>query len=122
MTPEYRFTAKKKFKWWGEGEWVTEPDFYSFTHEGLECTIMRMGVLDGPGHIFGGNLNGYVCIPPNHPDFGMDYMVKDHGYEVHGGLTFAEYNDDKSVFSIGFDTAHSYDLVPSMISIRKQIK
>ena len=36
----------------------------------------------------GGFANGYVAIPPNHPDYAINYA--DISVDVHGGLTFGE--------------------------------
>lgn len=35
--------------------------------------------------------NGYVCVPPRHPFYGLDYSDYDKlpDIEVHGGLTYA---------------------------------
>jgi len=36
-----------------------------FKHEGLYCCILRMG--------YGGNLNGYIAVPEEHPLYGKSY-------------------------------------------------
>lgn len=48
-----------------------------------------------------GNWNGYVILPPSHPDIGKHY--DDIKVEVHGGLTYGKGN------TYGFDTFHSDD-------------
>lgn len=54
---------------------------------------------------------GYVNIPDTHPWFEKDYdEIRD--VEVHGGLTFAEYqlkSDEPKGWWIGFDCAHHGD-------------
>jgi hypothetical protein len=49
---------------------------------------------------------GYICIPKGHPWFSKDY--DDIDAFVHGGLTFARYDDEDSYW-IGFDCAHYND-------------
>lgn len=117
-------TKENKLRNWGPGEWVDEPDFFSFEHAGFHCFICRTMVWDGldNDHLFGGNLCGYVDILEGHPWYGKD--VFDSGtfpdVEVHGGLTYGEVVEEKK-YRIGFDCAHSYDIIPSMIKIKKQI-
>lgn len=73
-----------------------------------------------------GYANGYVAIPPSHPDYGKNLM-DDESIEVHGGVTFCEsYATCKKRFKnmefigeasgvkghwwvIGFDTCHFLD-------------
>jgi hypothetical protein len=55
-----------------------------------------------------GHRCGYICIPKGHPWFGKDYDNIDAS--VHGGLTFAQYDDDDDEsYWIGFDCAHYND-------------
>ena len=83
-----------------------------------EAHGFKCRVLDSP---FGG-LNGYVAVPPGHPVHGMSYW--DFDLDVHGGVTYAEFGDDKihkesgevlwpdpTLYWLGFDTAHSGDWV-----------
>jgi hypothetical protein len=117
--------SENKRLWWGEGQWVDEPDVLEFVHNDIFCKIIRVAALDGPQekvYIFGGHLCGYVCIPFGHQDYNKDIFSRDsYEYEVHGGLTMGELYDDGK-FWIGFDCGHSGDLVPSMIDIKKFIK
>ena len=58
--------------------------------------------------------NGYVFLPKDHIWYGKHYdelydeFSKDY-FHIHGGLTYSNYNDDKSYWVIGFDTAHLDD-------------
>lgn len=68
--------------------------------------------------------NGYVCIPSDHPLYGLDYdqihtLMPD--LDVHGGLTFASKSEEckdwvelpegtkENHWIIGFDCAHYND-------------
>lgn len=109
----YKFTPEEKTLWWGDGEWVNEPDFIKFTCEGFECQIIRLAVQEpnAPETFkFGGHLNGYVKIPEDHPYFNKDYSEID--IDCHRGLTFGEISA-LGEFWIGFDCAHSSDIIPS---------
>lgn len=80
-------------------------------------------VLPAPfgGFMSAGWGNGYVCLPPEHPCFGMDYdSIHDkHEIDVNGGLTFSSSASDltnweiptgcESYWIVGFDTAHYGD-------------
>lgn len=121
---EIIMNSENKRLWWGEGPWVDEPDVLEFVHNGIACRILRIVAMDGPNetiNIFGGHLCGYVCIPYDHQDYNKDVSSPDFSeYDVHGGLTFGKLFDDNT-FWIGFDCAHSGDLIPSMTDIRKSI-
>jgi hypothetical protein len=97
-----------------EGPWHAEPDRLQFEHEGFPCLIVR-------GRM--GNLCGYVGVPPGHPWHRREY----EGIEakVHGGLTYAakcsgwichiaKPGEPDDVWWLGFDCAHSGDLIPGM--------
>jgi len=58
------------------------------------------------------HLNGYIYIYSSHPWYKKHY--DDIHAEVHGGLTFAEMDNDIGYWRIGFDTNHFDDL--SMIN------
>lgn len=112
MIEKHLFTSDDKLKWWGYGEWVEEPDEIRFECEGIQCHVTRFAVQEPfckEFHMFGGYLNGYVCIPSHHPYYHKKY--EDIDIAVHGGLSFGECSVGHW---IGFDCAHSGDLVPSM--------
>lgn len=102
------------------GPWHDEPDKAHWVDEatGLDCLIVR-------NHL--GALCGYVGVPPAHPWHGKDY--DDVYVDVHGGLTYADrcQEDEEhgichlpepgrpdDVWWLGFDCAHSGDLVPGV--------
>lgn len=78
-----------------------EGDFYSWDYKGFDCYIKRNSFRCWCG---------YVKIPKELPidfDFGSgDY------FPVDGGITFQSVEDD--CYIIGFDCAHSGDLIPRM--------
>lgn len=111
---------------WPRGPWDTEVDKKQWVDEatGLACMIRRAG------HELG-HWCGYVGVPRGHAAYGVEY--DDIGCEVHGGLTFSsrcqhgdqataichlvEEGEDDDVWWLGFDCAHSGDLIPAMRSI-----
>lgn len=97
------FSPNEKLEAWGYGEWVEERDNKMWEYRGIQCEIYRNR---------SGVLCGYVQVPIDHCWYGKHYNAIEA--EVHGGLTFAE-TFDGGVFIIGFDCAHLYDLVPSLI-------
>jgi hypothetical protein len=115
-------TRENKQKWFGDGEWVDEPDYVEFTYNGYLCKVYRVCKEEMSGRMFGGYLCGYVCIPNGHPLHGKDLTSidgEDHDLDVHGGVTYSgDHLYDQ--YMIGFDCAHSYDIVPSMIEYRKE--
>jgi hypothetical protein len=117
----YLYSKEEKIKWFGEGEWVEEPDKIEFSHNGFDCIVKRISIKEPfskEEHYFGGHLCGYISIPPNHPFYGKKYS--DLEIDVHGGLTYAEFENDG--YWIGFDCGHSEDLVPSMAHLRELYK
>lgn len=90
-------------------EWDNEPDRLEFEHADFKCLILRPSEMK--------HLCGYVGLPKWHPYYGKDYNGID--VEVHGGLTFSQQGDgerwDKDLWWLGFDCAHSQDLVPGKI-------
>lgn len=96
---------------WPDGPWKKEPDEYDFMYKDYECCIRR-----GPR----GTLNGYVIIPNDHPSFSKELDIK-----VHGGITYDEKGKErklgKKVRIIGFDTAHSEDIVPVKLVPKEQL-
>lgn len=122
MEEKHLYTSEEKLKWWGYGEWVEEPDEVLFEHEGIKCKIIRICLCDGPGTLpdgtylmFGGYLCGYIFVPKDNPNFGILY--EDIEMDVHCGLSYSRMQDDG--YWIGFDCAHSGDLVPSNVVLKK---
>lgn len=116
-----KYTCDQKLKWWGYGEWVEEADECYFLHDGLDCKVLRICALKGNRAnfpLFGGFLDGYVKIPSDHPFFCKCYS--DIDVDIHGGLTYGQLENDG--FWIGFDCAHSFDVVPSLIALRNLYK
>lgn len=93
-------------------EWVDEPDRLEWEHAGYKCLILR---TPGAGH-----LCGYVGLPKEHPFYQVGYH--DDGLDdidVHGGLTFAGDRDaDESLWWLGFDCGHAWDLSPGLMEYR----
>ena len=108
----------------GEGEWMSEPDHMEFEYREIECYILRN---------LTGSLCGYVTVPNGHEWEGKDY--DDIKCEIHGGLTFGDYNIylqspnrmndrkiDKKSYIVGFDCAHSMDISPSVDKLMKEAR
>jgi hypothetical protein len=108
LTPQIKETQ------WGPGEWVNEDDCFEFEHEGFICFGIRMAIWEGwkNDHLSMGNWNGYIVIPENHPWCNVDGSKIE--CDVHWGLTFSGRDHWKEGWVIGFDCAHSGDLVPSI--------
>lgn len=108
-----------KLEMFGEGRWIDEPDLVEFVFKSYTCFISRNE---------GGSLCGYVEIPEGHPWEGKHY--RDIDCECHCGLTFCNDQPENTLldgllvyealrrkenepFIIGFDCAHSCDIVPA---------
>lgn len=126
-TLEYKYVDKTE---WERGEWDAEPDKVQFQDEatGMPCLIVRNG---------SGALCGYVGVNPGHPFYEQGYdtcILKnddDKYINVHGGLTFSGFcredaenhgichlpddGEEKKVWWLGFDCAHSGDISPRTI-------
>lgn len=107
-------------------EWDNEPDRLEWEYCGFKCSIVRHPEMK--------HLCGYVGLPKSHPYYGKHYnqcllgrerwdctWYKDHPslekiIKVHGGLTFSQQGDgetwEKDLWWLGFDCAHTGDLVP----------
>lgn len=112
---QHHWTSDEKLKFGGYGEWVEEADAIEFEYKGYEAFIIRIWKKEHSATeeaYFGGHLCGYVKIPKTHPYYGKEEIDLD----VHGGLTFNEMHEEHFV---GFDCAHSIDLVPTMDHLRK---
>lgn len=106
------------------GPWMNEPDRVEFRHDGLPCLLKRTPF---------GAWCGYVGVPPGHPWHGRDY--NDVSADVHGGLTYSRKCDEsigichvpepgepEDVYWLGFDCAHSCDLVPDSYKMSGEIR
>jgi len=116
------YSAQEKLEWFDNGEWVNELDEIIFTYKGYTCEVKRIcmrepSVIDLP--MFGGYLCGYVHILKEDIAYEMDY--NDLSIDCHCGLTFSDKNPEINTWMIGFDCAHSRDLVPSLEKILKCI-
>jgi hypothetical protein len=112
-----KITPELKREWWGEGEWVNEPDEEHFDHLGVKCRIVRVMKQEMNGSMFGGHFCGYIMVPEGHP-----WIKKDSPFsidaDVHWGITYGEY-DEHGKYWIGFDCAHLDDYIPSMEAMKK---
>jgi hypothetical protein len=112
---------------WPPGEWDSEPDLVEWRDEatGYPCLIVR-----GPV----GSLCGYVGVPPEHPCHGKPYGEVDGQVNAHGGLTFSNScqeggdichvplpGEPAEVWWFGFDCAHSGDVSPGLLAIRRKM-
>lgn len=115
---DHRLTSDDKLKIFGYGEWVEEIDFIKFVYCDYECMVLRAVIsdigFDGIDRPFGGHLCGYVKVPEEHILFGKD--PNDIPVDVHWCLTFSECHGKDHL--IGFDCAHSGDLVPSVYKMK----
>lgn len=69
-----------------------------------------------------GHLCGYVVIPKSHPWHGKDYDEIDDKVQVHGGITYGQFEKDYgNEYRIGFDCAHLGDLVPTDLLIASSL-
>lgn len=121
MIKKHLYTKEEKIKWFGEGEWVEEPDLVEFTHDGIECRVLRRCLKEPctkEEYYFGGHLCGYISVPSDHPIYGKDILDLD--FDVHWRLTYGEFENDK--YWIGFDCMHSGDYCPSMELFKKQYR
>ena len=103
LTPEQKMKLFIQDRPWedepNEAEWVDDVT-------GYKCRIWRH-----PTHQ---TLNGYVGIPRAHPCAGMDYDDLNDLVDVHGGLTYAEWDKATGYKWFGFDTNHGGDFSPHM--------
>ena len=134
VNPTETYTTMDRSRW-GSGPWDDEPDKVVWVDEttGLDAIAVR-----GPI----GNWCGYVGVGPGHPWYEMGYtecfqivpcgdFFCEHAPEslvsAHGGLTFADRCDkggdprssichlgDEDRWWFGFDTAHAWDLSPTI--------
>jgi hypothetical protein len=100
-------------QYWAKGPWTDEPDTKDISYKGYQGYIKRNDL---------GALCGYVMIPSDHPILkGIDLDADDLEYEkvplnAHGGITFGNTATNtqtgQKVYVVGFDCAHSTDLIP----------
>jgi len=100
-------------QFWSKGPWDNEPNKKKFKYKGFEGFINRNDL---------GALCGYVEIPLNHPilkcldidEDGLEYEKLP--LDVHGGVTFGKKATNRKsgieYYVVGFDCAHSEDLIP----------
>jgi len=122
LKQKYYLSEKEKLHWFGDGEWIKEPDFFEFTYRHFDCKIFRTCIKEPYSekfHIFGGHLCGYVLVPEDHPYFEMKYQ--DMGINCHQGLTFSEMDSQKRYW-IGFDCGHYVDYIPSLEKFKTENK
>lgn len=121
---KHLYTEENKRAWWGEGEWVTEPDYVEFEHLGYKCEIIRIKRRDGKigEHVFGGHLCAYVTIPEGHPYHGRDTGDKCFEDErIQQEITYARYSNTDDAFKVGIDFGHD-GLLPSMVMLSKMLQ
>lgn len=101
---------------WGDGEWVHEADVVTWEYKGVKCRIHRIARWE-KDQLCGGYFCGYISLPDDHPWAKEDPFSID--CDAHGGITFGKNHEDD--YWIGFDCAHSMDVIPSMIKQREKI-
>lgn len=113
-------TPAVKEQHWGPGEWVNEPDLFRFEYKGFVCCGVRTCGWEGFNneHLFGGYWCGYVEIPPGHPWHGKE--MGDIEVDCHYGLSLSRKNPEREDWVIGFDCAHSGDLMPSLQKFKER--
>ncbi len=114
------FSREFKLTHLGYGDWLDEPDVMYFDYKGIQCLIARVYKREPCKEEawFGGHLCGYIFLPKDHPCYGKEPHEVD--LECHYGITCVESTEDG--YMVGFDCAHSGDLVPSMVELRKRYK
>jgi hypothetical protein len=70
-----------------------------------ESPLRKIRIIDTIMEVGWGN--GYVGLSKWHPWYKIQY--DDIPVDVHGGLTFGEFDDETGLWIIGFDTAHHKD-------------
>lgn len=82
---------------------LNEGNFHQWSNKKTKykCYVIRPFVF--------GQWNGYVELPKDHPYYGKYYDDMDNNIDVHGGITYSDYNG-----WVGFDCAHGWDLKPDL--------
>lgn len=102
------------------GPWQDEPDRVEWRYGGMPCLIVRNRI---------GALCGYVGVSMPHPWWGRHYDAVRPYPDIHGGLTYADHcsghvchvarpGEGDDVYWLGFDCAHSGDLLPELVAMR----
>lgn len=101
---------------WADGPWRDEPDYAQWVApNGLVCFAVRS--------VWSGSWLAYVCLPPGHPGWGVDF--RDEGdLDVHGGVTYAAppawpdfprmLGGGADLWLVGFDCVHGGDVSPGL--------
>ena len=111
------FSRDFKLQFLGYGDWLDEPDQIQFEYKGFLCLIDRIIIKEPYALVeayFGGHLCGYIFLPSDHPLYGKNFDEID--LDCWRGITHAE--ESTHGWKIGFDCAHSSDIVPSMLKLR----
>ena len=92
-----------------------EGDYYEWEYTAqngsiIKCYLQRHGSM--------GHLCGYVILTKDNKFWSKDY--DEIPVQVHGGLTYASV-DDNDNWVVGFDCAHSGDLVPSFQKVHLNV-
>jgi hypothetical protein len=93
-----------------DGPWQYEPHFFAFESFGFRCQLFRTPITFA--------WCGYVGIDKDHPYFEKDYddLNDIETLDIHGGFTYSNRDKNNGLWWIGFDCAHSGDLIPTMRS------
>lgn len=108
---------------WADGEWKQEPDKIQWRDEvsGYPCLIRRVLRI--------GSLCGYVGVSANHPLYGY-YNSWNDSLKVHGDINYAskcsgeichlvEDGEEDDIWWFGFDCAHTADIMPFDLLLKK---
>jgi hypothetical protein len=95
---------------WGNGPWQNEPDREEFEYRNYRCSIKRHPL---------GHLCGYVTIGAEEVKL-LDEDDRED-FQVHGGITYNKENKEDGTVTIGFDCAHSSDILPSINSCNRNL-
>lgn len=90
-----------------------EGDSHQFHYKGYQCEVLRNPSLK--------NLCGYILVKEDHWLFGKSFSLIEasYDYKSHGGLTYSK--KEGVLWKIGFDCAHSRDLLPYELEIHEKL-
>lgn len=111
---------------WPNGEWDNEPNLLHYIHSKTGHIILIKR------NLMVGSLCGYVGVKETSLSYSIhDFLNKEKDeFKVHGSVTFfgycqefheiigVAYNEKKIVW-LGFDCAHLYDIVPSLLLLKQ---